>query len=183
MPTNADQAALGTRSVPDGARSHQPLFGHQPPAARYRGRLSADPRVFGGILSQPLGACNQARRSITSACRDSRGTTFAKDRRTSPSRLAGCRSSVSPTLVVWPHSIIAIECPRILNYNHLIRLESVAQHADSLDLDLGHVAGLQIDRRLTPHADATGRAGENQIARIQCAKLRDVAHEVLDRED
>ena len=64
-------------------------------------------------------------------------------------------------------------CRRLKSF--LLRLEAVPQDADPLDLDLGYVAGLQVDGRLPPHADAAGRAAENQVARVQGAKLRDVA--------
>src|SRR5262249_44095277 len=45
--------------------------------------------------------------------------------------------------------------------------DRVAEHAQVVDLDLDDVAGLEPDRGLAGHADARGRAGEDQVAGFQ----------------
>ena len=62
-------------------------------------------------------------------------------------------------------------------------LQTDSSTPQSLDLHFRHIAGLQINRRRPPHADAAGRTGEDQVARVQRAKLRDVAHQMIDRKN
>ena len=52
-----------------------------------------------------------------------------------------------------------------------------------VDLDRDLVAGLQQPRRVAEHADAGGRAGEDQVAGLERRRLRGVADDLVDPED
>ena len=65
----------------------------------------------------------------------------------------------------------------------LRRFDRVLDRAEALDLDPHDVAGLEVARRLEGLADAVGRAGEDQVARLERAGLGDEVDELLRAED
>ena len=67
---------------------------------------------------------------------------------------------------------------------HVVFLPTwIVKGSDSLDLDLHRVAGLQEDGRVAESADAPGRSGEDQVARLERAGVRQEAHDLGDPED
>ena len=59
----------------------------------------------------------------------------------------------------------------------------IAERAQVIDLDLDDIARLEPDRRLARHADARGRAGEDQVARLQGENSREISDQLVDLED
>ena len=55
--------------------------------------------------------------------------------------------------------------------------------AQALDLDPHDVSVVQIARRVEGHADAVGRAGEDDVARLERDRLGDEVDELLRAED
>src|SRR5882757_9424588 len=54
----------------------------------------------------------------------------------------------------------------------LLVRDRIYQHADPLDVDLAGIAVLHPDRRLARKADARGRAGHDDVARLERHALR-----------
>ena len=61
--------------------------------------------------------------------------------------------------------------------------DRVLDRAQPLDLDPDDVARLQELRRVEPHPDAARRAGQDQVARLQRARLGDEIDQLLAAED
>ncbi|MCE3520193.1 hypothetical protein LXJ58_36155, partial [Escherichia coli] len=61
--------------------------------------------------------------------------------------------------------------------------DPVLDEADSLDLAAYDIALLQEDGRLAGHADAFGRAGRDEVARLERERGREIADLVGDRMD
>ncbi len=57
--------------------------------------------------------------------------------------------------------------------------DGIPQHAQALDFDFGHVAGLQKNRRLPGESNSRRRAREDQVARLQGANLGNVGNHRL----
>ena len=62
-------------------------------------------------------------------------------------------------------------------------LHSVADAANAVDLADDLVAVLEPERRLAEAADAAWRAGEDEVARLDCDEARDVGDDVIRLED
>src|SRR5690242_802714 len=60
--------------------------------------------------------------------------------------------------------------------------DAVLDRAQTLDFDANHIAGLQELRRIHRHTYAVWRAREDQVARLQRARLPDKRHELLTAE-
>src|SRR6478752_6734258 len=60
--------------------------------------------------------------------------------------------------------------------------DAVFDRAQTLDFDADHVAGLQELRRIHRHTYAVWRAREDQVARLQRARLPDERHELVTAE-
>jgi hypothetical protein len=61
--------------------------------------------------------------------------------------------------------------------------DRIAQHADAVDLDLHHIACLEIHRRLAAHPDAFRRSGEDHGAGLEGRAAAEKFDQLGDRED